>query len=46
MAVWTDIINLCALIVYSLGIFSIIIIPNAVEYLVITGANSNNENIH
>ena len=45
MAVWTDIINLCALIVYSLGIFSIIIIPNAVEYLV-TGASLNNENIH
>ena len=34
MVVWTKIINLCALIVYSLGIFSIII-RSTTEYLVI-----------
>ena len=34
MVVWTKIINLCALIVYSLGIFSVIT-RSATEYLVI-----------
>ena len=34
MVVWTKIINLCALIVYSLGIFSIITRATT-EYLVI-----------